>query len=1095
MKIEPIGFQFPQSQQIDSLQVQTDTAPSTTALEITSQGLQGVQRAAEQFSNTTQRATQSSQQTASLLQENSQRVAQAQSAVLSQSAQNSNNFSQSLQGLQQGIGTLLSYDAKMKEVGEEQRKEAERKAAAELAALQKAQQDQRRAAAVDDLERIQTEWISGGKIRDLGTDAYLDAVTKRVADADLTGDDTVGLTQKYAEPAHQRSKEIYEGQQDIAKEITQKRNASNEMLLVASLNGTLGAIKASANMSREEVDKLWTQYNEGIRTILNDTRYSEVVRANAVATALETGLKGMAESNDNYIRMQQDASAYRNLAAYAAQQRQLVNQSKLPIQEYQDSIRIKALELGVTGFSVPDPNAEGKFLEERKQTEQNLIELRRKEVLSETEFIEADAAIVGGLAIDAVLDPSGAGSSIRFLAKQGADKNAIDAVRVADDFIKFRTVEKPAYDLARARKATEIANVSKSFNAWFVSNTKSPGQSASNPALAKQLEILRGAGITPEALQGGQLTQAQVDLMQQSASAVTEALIAEQKVEDTNFVNRNKEFSKYGLYLNEADTKASRAYFASKIDAYNQRKAAIEQDAAQTTSPQQQGITGTFKNGPIKQLTKRSYNGKSMVVPFAPNVANSMPDISAGDQMHYGASRDGGGRSHTGLDFAVATGTEVLSSVTGTVYYIEPDNGRKGYGLNIGILGGDGLVYHYSHLSAANVTPGQRVGAGEVVALSGESGSPGSQHLHFGVHTKDRSKAFNPEEILASHAAQGGPQPRSAGFTQPSIPRGAVPIGKSKFLLNGKLYDMSNPNKAISAATAVKDRGGEGAVRGGLRPATSKVSSNSPLMQLTGGGVSPPSAGMQNIPSGMLPSAGTQQSGATRPALRQVKTSAAQPVKNSYASNRREDYPSNVQPDHHHGYTKLANDKALAREINRVANKYNMPGQWLADVIAYESAGTFSPTVDNGMGFSGLIQFGDAILQDLGITRSQLNSSTAAQQMKYVDAYLGLRLRQSGVKAYKGPEWLVAGINQGNVGIQQVDRKGAAAVLDPQNSDGYTTLLKYMQNLGKYSGRQYNYLGNRSKRTSAVVHSYHRSGCPFCAQLGDTFIRHEAPLA
>jgi murein DD-endopeptidase MepM/ murein hydrolase activator NlpD len=1083
MKIEPIGFQFPQSQQIDSLQVQTDTAPSTTALDITSQGLQGVQRAAEQFSNTTQRSTQSTQQTAALLQENSQRVAQAQSAVLQQSAQNSNNFSQSLQGLQQGIGTLLSYDAKMKEIGEEQRKEAERKAAAELAAIEKAQREQRKAAAVDDLERIQTQWISGGKIRDLGTDAYLDAVTKRVADADLTGDDTVSLTQKYAESAHQRSKEIYEGQQDIAKEITQKRNASNELLLVAPLNGTLGAIKASANMSREEVDKLWATYNTGIRDILNNTSYSEVVRANAVATALETGLKGMAESNDSYLRMQQDASAYRNLAAYAAQQRQLVNQSKLPIQEYQDSIRIKALELGVTGFSVPDPNAEGKFLEERKQTEQNLIELRRKEVLSETEFIEADAAIVGGLAIDSVLDPSGAGSAVRALAKQGADKNAIEAVRVADDFIKFRTTEKPAYDLSRARKATEIANVSKSFNAWFISNTKSPGAAASNPALAKQLEILRGAGITPEALQGGQLTPAQVNLMQQSSEAVVQSLIAEQTVEDTNFVNRNKEFARYGLYLNEADTKASRASFAAKIDSYNKRKAEIEQDAAQTTSPQQQGITGTFKNGPIKQLTKRSYNGRSMVVPFAPNVANSMPDISSGDQMHYGAVRDGGSRSHQGLDFAVATGTEVLSSVTGTVYYVEPDNGRKGYGLNVGILGGDGLVYHYAHLSAANVIAGQRVEAGEVVALSGESGSPGSQHLHFGVHTKDRSKAFNPEEILANHSAQGGPQPRSAGFTQPSIPRGAVPIGKSKFLLNGKLYDLANPQKAISVATAVKDRGGEGAI------------GNSPLMQLTGGRTAPPSAGTSNIRSGMQRSAGTQQSGATRPALRQVATSPAQPVKNSYASNRREDYPSNVQPDHHHGYTKLANDKPLAREINRVANKYNMPGQWLADVIAYESAGTFSPKIDNGMGFSGLIQFGDAILQDLGISRSQLNNSTAAEQMKYVDAYLGLRLRQSGVKEYKGPEWLVAGINQGNVGIQQVDRKGAAAVLDPQNNDGYTTLLKYMQTLGKYSGRQYNYLGNRSKRTSAVIHTYHRSGCAFCAQLGDSFIRHEAPLS
>ena len=1077
MKINPIGFQFPASQQIDVNQVQLDTPPNTTALDITSQGLQGIQQASERYSNTTQRLTQSNQQTAQLLQDNSARVAQAQSAVLQQSVQNSNNFGQSLQGLQQGIGTLLNYNAKMKELGDEQRKEAERKAAAELAAMEKAQQEQRKAAAVDDLERLQTEWILQGKIRDNGTEAYLDVITKRVAEAALNGDDTVSLTQRYAGPAQEHAKEIYSGMQKTAEEVIQKTREANKLILIAPLNAVLAKIRKREGADDQSLNANWEKLQEGIKAIMDSKEFDPITKANAVATAMEQGLDGMSKSNEAYQRLANSASAYRNLTAYASQQRQRVNNSEIPVQEYYDSVNVKAIELGVGGFNVPDPNAEAKFIEEKKRTEQNLTKLRRDEVLSETELIGANKAIIGGLAIDAVLDPNGAGATLSKLAKSGADVNATAAFKLANDFVKFRSEDKPAYDLARARKATEIANISKNFNAWFISNTKQPPASQ-NPALSRQLEILRGAGITPEALQGGQLTQAQVDLMQQSTSAVVDALIAEQAVEDRNFQNRLDEFGNAGLFLDMGAMKEKRKEYTQQIDAYNERKRQIEADSAKVAP--QQGLTGTFKSGPIKQLTKRSYAGKSMVVPFAPNVANNIPDAFGGQR--YGANR-GSTRTHTGLDFAVATGTELLSMVSGTVDYVEPDNGRIGYGLNVGILGPDGLIYHYAHLSATNVVQGQQVSAGEVIALSGESGSPGSQHLHFGVHSRDRSQAFNPEDILAKHAANGGPQPRTAGFTQPSIPRGAIPIGKSKFLLNGKLYDMSDPKKPVNAATTVR-RSTVNLPRGG-----------SPLAQLHSANVASPAGREGAYPSGMPASAGTKQAGAQPQQPRAVQVSASKPVRNSYASNRASDYPANLQPDHHHGYTKLANNKPLAAAINRVANKYGMPGQWLADVIAYESAGTFSPTIDNGMGFSGLIQFGDAILQDLGITRAQLNSMTAVEQMKYVDQYLGLRLRQSGVKAYKGPEWLVAGINQGNVGIQQVDRYGAKAILDPKNSDGYTTLLKYMQTLGKYSGRQYDYLGNRAKRTSAVIHSTQRPNCSICANLSDSFIRHEAPIS
>jgi murein DD-endopeptidase MepM/ murein hydrolase activator NlpD len=756
----------------------------------------------------------------------------------------------------------------------------------------------------------------------------------------------------------------------------------------------------------------------------------------------------MSTSNENYQKMNNAASAYRNVTAFAAQQRIKANNSEIGPQEYEDSVRQKALELGVSGYQPADLNAELKFVEERLRVDNSITTMRKNAVLSETEGIEADNAIVGGLAIDAVLDPSGAGSTIRAVAKKGADKNAIEATRVADDFIKFRATDKQQYDAARAAKQTEISRVGANFNSWFVSNTKTPGASSQNPAVAKQLEMLRTlSGITPEQVQGGQLTAEQVNLMQRSAEAIQQSLIAEQVVDDKNFANKLQEFSRYGLFLNEADMKTSRKSFTQKIDAYMQRKSDIEAQSA-VIKPVQ-GMTGTFKQGTIKQLAKRNYAGSSMVVPFTAAVANSMADGTSAAGQLYGDPR-GGSRVHTGLDFGVPTGTEVLSTIDGVVQYVEPIT-TVGYGLNVGVKGADGLIHYFAHLSAANVVVGQQVSAGEVIALSGNSGGSASksmdEHLHIGAY-REGGEVFNPAHILSKAAVNNGSAkaPRTAGYSQANIPRGATPIGKNQYLLNGVLFKTpSGP------------------------PARTTTGSNSPLMQLGG------------------------------PA-RAVTPAAAKPVSNSFASNRASDYVANIAPDHHHGYTILANDKPFATAINRVANKYGMPGQWLADVIAYESAGTFSPSIDNQMGFVGLIQFGEAVASDMGVTNSQLRNATRLQQIEYVDRYLALRLRQSGVKAYKGPEWLVAGINQGNVGIQQVDKHGAKAILDPANSDGYTTLEKYMANLGKYSGRKYNYMGNRKVRTTAAVHEKPAHDCAFCDNLvannlSSGFIRHQASLA
>jgi len=55
-------------------------------------------------------------------------------------------------------------------------------------------------------------------------------------------------------------------------------------------------------------------------------------------------------------------------------------------------------------------------------------------------------------------------------------------------------------------------------------------------------------------------------------------------------------------------------------------------------------------------------------------------------------------------------------------------------GLTIEIAHGNGLLTYYGHLSEIDVVRGQRVKRGQVIAISGMTGSATGPHLHFGVY-------------------------------------------------------------------------------------------------------------------------------------------------------------------------------------------------------------------------------------------------------------------------------------------------------------------------------------------------------------------------
>ncbi len=115
-------------------------------------------------------------------------------------------------------------------------------------------------------------------------------------------------------------------------------------------------------------------------------------------------------------------------------------------------------------------------------------------------------------------------------------------------------------------------------------------------------------------------------------------------------------------------------------------------------------------------------------------------------------------RMHTGLDIIVNTGTKVYAPGDGKVIKV---GRRGGYGLVIEIDHGFGYTSLYAHLSKTKVKKGQHVKRGDVIALSGKSGSLATgPHLHYevkhnGIHLNPYNFIFSDIKIFDYISAKG----------------------------------------------------------------------------------------------------------------------------------------------------------------------------------------------------------------------------------------------------------------------------------------------------------------------------------------------------
>ncbi len=121
-----------------------------------------------------------------------------------------------------------------------------------------------------------------------------------------------------------------------------------------------------------------------------------------------------------------------------------------------------------------------------------------------------------------------------------------------------------------------------------------------------------------------------------------------------------------------------------------------------------------------------------------PNVAIATPANFSGQfqwpvdgRIISGFGSKGGGKVNDGLNIGVSKGTPIRAAADGVIAYSGDEIGVFG-GLIL-INHGSGWVTAYGHADKLDVTRGQKVKAGEIIGLAGESGYVQEPQLHFEI--------------------------------------------------------------------------------------------------------------------------------------------------------------------------------------------------------------------------------------------------------------------------------------------------------------------------------------------------------------------------
>jgi murein DD-endopeptidase MepM/ murein hydrolase activator NlpD len=159
----------------------------------------------------------------------------------------------------------------------------------------------------------------------------------------------------------------------------------------------------------------------------------------------------------------------------------------------------------------------------------------------------------------------------------------------------------------------------------------------------------------------------------------------------------------------------------------------------------QRGDTAPAQNTPMSQLAANALDIVGVSSSEQPTgTTSAVPDISASAAAPGPVTSPFGWRAdpltgrpafHAGTDIRLAYGQDVQAVAPGRVASV---GDRQGYGLTVVVDHGNGLETRYAHLSGTSVRQGDSVGAGQVIARSGNSGRSTGPHLHLEARQNGR---------------------------------------------------------------------------------------------------------------------------------------------------------------------------------------------------------------------------------------------------------------------------------------------------------------------------------------------------------------------
>lgn len=487
------------------------------------------------------------------------------------------------------------------------------------------------------------------------------------------------------------------------------------------------------------------------------------------------------------------------------------------------------------------------------------------------------------------------------------------------------------------------------------------------------------------------------------------------------------------------------------------------------------------------------------------------------------------GREHNGQDYGVDPKTPIVAQMDGVVTEVQYQG--QGAGHYVRIKYPDGSTHTQMHLyQAPSVAVGQKVRAGQVVGLAGNTGMPGGNsnsgntHLHWEVWYGD--KRSTPQEWSAKYrksieSQPQRPSPRSGGpgssITAPVRGVPGVPIKGGVLMPDGKggasvvSYGQVQPKPG---QPNTKDSGQQ---RQRGIPKTMTFNNITPTPAKTEdtlgqGQVFTTSDGSRftrgaNGSVKFLPkSQGSSGSGVSSSSS---PYNNSNPLRNLTNSNRPSDYNLN-DLDNNHGFAQLKKNPRVARTLNEVAKSFGVPGEWLAEVISVETGNTFDPNQkERGGPGVGLIQFfpdtpngSTKTINGKVYNLATIGAMSIEQQLRGpVADYLREAMRSNNMKRIPTIQDLAS----------LVWSYGPKEQVNSKVGRGGLTGREVLNRLGKFSGRRYSstgvgtttniatgdeYSSPRTNRLTAPIDRTHVASCSTCKLMAsnDMFVPHERTI-